>query len=146
SDVRRALLANNYLSGAGETKGEYVAVDLSATTDIARVEEFEALVVREEGGVIVRLADVARLELGADDYESMAWYNGRIAMYIGITPTPAANPLTVAKLVREELPAVRAQMPTGMEAFVPYDASEFIQESIDEVFATLGEAIFIVLG
>ncbi|MEX2480599.1 MAG: efflux RND transporter permease subunit, partial [Gammaproteobacteria bacterium] len=146
SDVRRALLANNYLSGAGETKGEYVAVDLSATTDIARVEEFEALVVREEGGAIVRLADVARLELGADDYESMAWYNGRIAMYIGITPTPAANPLTVAKLVREELPAVRAQMPAGMEAFVPYDASEFIQESIDEVFATLGEAVFIVLG
>jgi len=145
-DVRRVLLANNFLSGAGETKGEYVAVDLSATTDIARVEDFEALVVREEGGAIVRLRDVARLELGADDYESMAWYNGRIAMYIGITPTPAANPLTVAKLVREELPDVRAQMPTGMDVFVPYDASEFIQESIDEVFTTLGEAVVIVLA
>ena len=145
-DVRRVLLENNFLSGAGETKGEYVAVDLSATTDIARVEDFEKLVVREEAGAIVRLRDVARLELGADDYESMAWYNGRVAMYIGITPTPAANPLTVATLVREELPEVRAQMPTGMEAFVPYDASEFIQESIDEVFATLGEAVVIVLA
>ena len=62
-DVRRALLGNNYLAGAGETKGELVAIDLSATTDIARVEEFEALVVREEGGVLVRLADIARLEL-----------------------------------------------------------------------------------
>jgi len=146
ADVRRALLANNYLSGAGETKGEYVAVDLSATTDISRVSEFRQLVVREENDVIVRLEDVARLELGADDYESVAWYNGELAMYIGITPTPGANPLDVAKRVRVELEEVRAQMPAGMHVFVPYDASEFIQESIDEVFATLGEAIVIVLA
>ncbi|MEQ8234634.1 MAG: efflux RND transporter permease subunit, partial [Gammaproteobacteria bacterium] len=120
AEVRRALLTNNYLSGAGETKGEYVAVDLSATTDISRVEEFQKLVVREENDVIVRLEDVARLELGADDYESVAWYNGQLAMYIGVTPTPGANPLDVAKRVRAELEEVRAQMPAGMHMFVPY--------------------------
>lgn len=145
-DVRRALMANNYLAGAGETKGELVAVDLSATTDISDVNEFRDLVVREENGVIVRLSDVARLELGAEDYESTAWYNGQTAMFIGVTPTPDANPLTVAKLVKTELPQIRSQMPSGMKVFVPYDASEFIQESIDEVFATLAEAICIVLG
>ncbi len=146
ADVRRALLANNYLSGAGETKGEYVAVDLSATTDISGVDDFRALVVREEGGVIVRLEDVARLELGAEDYESTAWYNGQTALFIGVTPTPGANPLTVAERVHEALPQIRAQMPSGMQVFVPYDASEFIQESIDEVFGTLAEAVLIVLG
>jgi len=146
ADVRRVLLANNYLSGAGETKGEYVAMALTATTDISSVAEFNELVVREEGGAIVRLSDVARLELGADDYESTAWYNGNTAIYIGITPTPGANPLTVAKAVRAELPDVRSQMPSGMNVFVPYDASEFIEDSIDEVFTTLAEAIGIVLA
>ena len=146
ADVRRVLLSNNYLSGAGETKGEYVAVDLSATTDISGVDEFEDLVVREEAGVIVRLSDVARLELGAEDYESTAWYNGNTALFIGITPTPGASPLTVAERVREEMPEIRAQMPSGLNAFIPYDASEFIQESIEEVFTTLAEAVLIVLA
>ncbi len=146
ADVRRVLLANNYLSGAGETKGEYVAVDLSATTDISSVDEFDKLVVREEGGVIVRLADIARIELGADDYESTAWYNGNTALFIGIAPTPGANPLTVAQTIKDTMPDIRAQMPSGLNVFIPYDASEFIQESIDEVFATLAEAVLIVLA
>ncbi|MGR8920306.1 MAG: efflux RND transporter permease subunit [Gammaproteobacteria bacterium] len=145
-DVRRVLLANNYLSGAGETKGELVAMDLSATTDISNVDEFRELVVREEGGVIVRLSDVARIELGAEDYESTAWYNGNTALFIGVHPTPGANPLDVAKRVKEALPDIRAQMPSGMAVFIPYDASEFIEESIDEVFRTLAEAVLIVLA
>jgi multidrug efflux pump len=145
-DVRRVLLANNYLSGAGETKGEFVAVDLSATTDISNVDEFDNLVVREENGVIVRLSDVARVELGAEDYESTAWYNGHTALFIGVTPTPGANPLTVAERIKDEIPNIRAQMPSGLKVFIPYDASEFIQESINEVFVTLAEAVLIVLG
>ena len=92
SDVREALMKNNYLSGVGETKGTYVAVDLSATTDIVNPEEFNDLIVREENGVIVRLSDVADAELGAEDYESTAWYNGNTALFIGVTPTPGSNP------------------------------------------------------
>ena len=145
SDVRQALLKNNYLSGTGETKGTYVAIDLSATTDITSPTEFNDIVVREERGVIVRLSDVAEVELGAEDYESTAWYNGNTALFIGITPTPGANPLDVAELVRKELPKIREQMPGGMKVFVPYDASEFIRDSIDEVFGTLFEAVIIVL-
>ena len=145
SDVRQALLKNNYLSGTGETKGTYVAIDLSATTDITSAAEFNDIVIREERGVIVRLSDVAEVELGAEDYESTAWYNGNTALFIGITPTPGANPLDVAELVRKELPKIREQMPGGMKVFVPYDASEFIRDSIDEVFGTLFEAVLIVL-
>ncbi|MCZ6664734.1 MAG: efflux RND transporter permease subunit [Gammaproteobacteria bacterium] len=146
ADVRRVLLANNYLSGAGETKGEYVAIDLSATTDISSVDEFRDLVVREETGVIVRLSDVARMELGAEDYESTAWYNGKTALFLGITPTPGANPLTVAERIHAEIPDISAQMPSGLKVFIPYDASEFIQESIEEVFTTLAQAVLIVLS
>ena len=118
---------------------------MSATTDITSPAEFNDIVVREERGVIVRLSDVAEVELGAEDYESTAWYNGNTALFIGITPTPGANPLDVAELVRKELPKIREQMPGGMKVFVPYDASEFIRDSIDEVFGTLFEAVIIVL-
>ena len=145
SDVRKVLLSNNYLSGAGETKGDYVAIDLSATTDVTRVEDFENLVIRVDDGNLVRLSDVAETELGSEDYDSGGWYNGQTAVYIGIDPVPGSNPLDVARGVHAALPELEAQMPEGMKAMIPYDASEFIEASIKEVFTTLGESILIVL-
>jgi len=144
-DVRQVLLSNNYLAGAGETKGDFVAVDLSATTDVTRVEDFENLVVRVENGTLVRLSDVARTELGSEDYDSGGWYNGQTAVYIGIDPVPGSNPLDVAGGVHAAIPEIEAQMPSTMKAMIPYDGSEFIEASIEEVFTTLGEAILIVL-
>ncbi|HCU91009.1 MAG TPA: multidrug efflux protein, partial [Gammaproteobacteria bacterium] len=145
NDVRQVLLSNNYLSGAGETKGDFVAVDLSATTDVSRVEDFDNLVVRVQDGTLVRLSDIAETELGSEDYDSGGWYNGETAVYIGIDPVPGSNPLDVATRVHHAIPEIEAQMPTAMEVFIPYDASEFIEASIKEVFRTLGEAIVIVL-
>ena len=144
-DVRQVLLSNNYLSGAGETKNKLVAVDLSATTDVTRVEDFENIVVRAQNGNLVRLRDISTTELGAEDYDSGGWYNGDTAVYIGIDPVPGSNPLEVARLVHAAMPDIKAQMPSGMRAMVPYDASEFIESSIKEVFRTLGEAVVIVL-
>ena len=145
SDVQQVLLSNNYLAGAGETKGALVAVDLSATTDVSRVEDFNNLVLRVEDGILVRLSDVAEIELGSEDYDSGGWYNGQTAVYIGIDPAPGSNPLDVAQGVHRTIPEIRAQMPTAMKVTIPYDASEFIETSISEVFRTLGEAIVIVL-
>lgn len=145
ADVRRVLESNNYLVGPGSTKGKYVGIDLTTTTDISRVEDFNNLVVRSENGAIVRLADVARAELGAEDYDSTSLYMDKTATYIGIDPTPGANPLTVAERVRAVMPDLKTQMPADLEVFIPYDASVFIEESIKEVFTTLAEAIVIVL-
>ncbi|TDJ70276.1 MAG: multidrug efflux protein [Proteobacteria bacterium] len=145
NDVRRVLLSNNYLSGAGETMGEFVTIDLSATTDVTRVEDFDNLVVRVENGVLVRLSDVATTELGSEDYNSGGWYNGQTAVYIGIDPVPGSNPLDVAHGVHAVIPELEAQMPAAMQIMIPYDASEFIEASIKEVFLTLGQAIGIVL-
>ena len=144
-DIRQVLLSNNYLAGAGETKGDFVAVDLSATTDVSRVEDFDNLVVRVQDGTLVRLSDVAETELGSEDYDSGGWYNGQTAIYIGIDPVPGSNPLKVATGVHLAIPEIEAQMPTAMKVMIPYDASEFIEASIKEVFTTLAEAIVIVL-
>ena len=145
NDVANVLRANNYQAGAGETKGEFVTIDLGATTDVAREQDFRNLVVRNEGGVLVRLEDIADLELGAEDYESLTWYKGKTAIFVGIEQTPGSNPLTVARAARAELGEIRTQLPEGLDFRIPYDASEFIEDSIAEVFKTLVEAVLIVL-
>jgi multidrug efflux pump len=144
-EVQQVLRDNNYLAGIGQTKGAQVANDLSATTDVSRVQDFQDLVLRTAGDTLIRLRDVAVAEMGAADYDTSTWYNGKTAIFIGIKQAPGANPLTVAGRVHELLPELRAQLPSGLEAGIPYDASVFIEDSIREVFSTLIEAVLIVL-
>jgi len=144
-DVTRVLRANNYLSGVGKLKGDLVQIDLSATTDVSRAEDFRRLVIRSEADTLVRLDDIARVELGAADYDSTTLYKGNPAIFIAVDQTPGANPLDVAKRVRDLLPKLQADFPEGLKVFVPYDASEFIEASIREVFKTLAEAVLVVL-
>jgi len=144
-DVADALRANNYLAGVGRTKGAYVGIDLGANTDVSDPEDFRRLVVRSDGGTLVRVRDVADVELGSEDYDSTNWYKGEPAIFVGIRPTPGANPLDVATRVHALMPELRSQLPAGLQARIPYDASEFIRDSIREVFRTLAEAVLIVL-
>ncbi len=144
--VAAVLQANNFLAAVGETKGDYVRTNLSATTDVAEVEDFRRLVVRQDDETLVRLEDIARIELGSESYDSISWFNGTPGTVIAIEPAPGANPLTVAGRVRDAMDEVRRQLPAVMTANVAYDASEYIQDSINEVFKTIGEAVLIVLG
>ena len=144
-DVAAVLQANNYLAGIGSSKGKYVAIDLRATTDVSDPADFQKLVVRAADGTLVRLGDIARTELGGEDYNSTAWYQGIPAVFIAVEQAPGANPLTVARLVNDEIPKIRGQLPEGMQVRIPYDASQFIEDSINEVYKTLAEAVLIVL-
>jgi multidrug efflux pump len=144
-EIAAVLQANNYLAGIGQARGDYTVVDLVATTDLAEADDFRNLVVRGDGETLVRLRDVARTELGAEDYDTATWYKGKPAIFVGVNQAPGANPLTVAGRVHVALDEIRTQLPSGLEAHIPYDASVFIQDSIDEVFNTLVEAVLIVL-
>ncbi|NEV60712.1 efflux RND transporter permease subunit [Thiorhodococcus minor] len=145
TDVTQVLESNNYLTGVGNIRGEMVQVDLSATTDVSSVEDFRRLVVGAENGALVRLDDIADVELGAADYDSSTLYKGIPAIFIAIEQTPGSNPLDVAERVRDLIPELRTQFPEGLSAKTAYDASEFIEDSIAEVFKTLAEAVLIVL-
>jgi len=145
TDVVRVLRSNNFVAGVGSTKGQYVAINLTATTDVSQEKDFRKLVVSGKDGTLVRLSDVARTELGAEEYDSQARYKGIPGVFIGVEQSPGANPLTVAKEVHDALPKIRGQLPSEIKAEIPYDASEFIQDSIDEVFKTIAEAVLIVL-
>jgi multidrug efflux pump len=143
--VSRVLAENNFLAAVGQTKGDFIAIDLSATTDVGNAQAFRDLVVRRDGEALVRLGDIADTELGSETYDSLSWYKGKPAVYVGVEPSPGANPLSVAKRVNAIMPELRGLMPSELEARIPYDASIYIQESIDEVFKTLAQAMAIVL-
>jgi multidrug efflux pump len=144
-EVEEVLRRNNYLAGAGKTKGKYTSLELGATTDVGDVEDFRNLVVANRGDSLVRLNDIAEVELGAEDYDTTTLYNGLPAIFVGVEQAPGQNPLSVARRVRALMPELQAQFPEGLKAFIPYDASVFIEDSIEEVFRTLAEAVAIVL-
>ncbi|MGD8176626.1 efflux RND transporter permease subunit [Marinimicrobium sp. ARAG 43.8] len=146
SDVMTALRSNNVLAALGRTKGQMVAVDLNAGTDLHTAEEFEALVVRSEDGALVRLRDVADVELGAENYDTSVTFNGLAATFMGIEISPDANALDVIADVREVWDRdIIPQLPEGLEADIPYDSTEYIQSAIDEVVLTIVLALIIVI-
>ena len=95
-DVHAALQRNNYLAAVGQTKGNQVQVNLLANTDLRSVEEFSNLIVADRDGAIVRLSDVARVELGAEEATLVAKYNDQESVYLGVWPLVGANEIDVA--------------------------------------------------
>ena len=145
SDVRRALQANNYLAALGKTKGTMTSINLIANTNLTSPEEFKQLVVKEKGGVLVRLGDIADVELGAEDYDSSVRFDGNAAKFIGIWCLPTANVMDVCRDIRAAVPDLKKMLPPGMTLDIPYDSTDYIREAISEVFKTLSETLGIVV-
>ncbi|MDJ0722000.1 MAG: efflux RND transporter permease subunit [Desulfobacterales bacterium] len=143
--VREALEANNFLAAVGRTKGALVQVNLVANTDLRSVDEFKRLVIKQEGGAIVRLRDVADVVLGAEDYDTEVRFSGQTAVFMGIWPLPNANSLDVIDRVQVAMTAIQQQLPSGMDARIAYDATNYIRNAIREVIKTLSETLLIVV-
>ncbi len=145
AQVRQVLADNNYQAAVGSTRGHMISLDLSANTDVTSEEAFRDLVVKRAEGATVRIGDIADVQLGAESYDTSVEFDGDGAVFIGIQPAPGANVLDVIAGVRDMYPQLVEQLPTGLNSAIPYDATEYIQESIDEVVKTLLEAIIIVI-
>jgi multidrug efflux pump len=145
TDVRAALQRNNFQAGVGETKGDYVRVTLSSTTGITAREDFARLIIRRDGETLIRLRDVAEVNLDSKNYDQTSWYNGQPAILLALETSPGANPLTVSQAVRVLLPDIESQLPSNMEMQLAHDGSQYIDDSINEVLRTLLEAMLIVL-
>lgn len=145
AQVRDALAANNYLAAVGSTKGSLVQVNLTANTDLHSAEEFKRLVVYQHEDTVVRLQDIADVVLGAEDYDTQVRYSGQTAVFMGIFPLPNANTIDVVTRARTELEAIKRDLPTGLEAGIGYDASEYIANAIHDVTKTLVDTLLIVV-
>ncbi|ABD88913.1 efflux RND transporter permease subunit [Rhodopseudomonas palustris] len=144
TDVATALKTNDYISGVGTTKGRLVQVKLSAATNMQSVQAFRELIIKTVDGAMIRLQDVANVTLGSDDYDSRTSFNGKSAVYIGIQVAPSANLLDVIEGVRQTLPGIISDLPSGLSGTVLYDATQFVNTSIREVVISLFEAALIV--
>jgi multidrug efflux pump len=143
--VRDALAKRNVLSAVGTSKGSMIQTNLVTNTDLRSAEEFKALVIKESGGVLVRLQDVADIELGAESYDEDVRFGGQSATFIGVWVLPNANSLDVIARVKAELPAIEKNLPAGMQLNIPYDATEYIRDALGEVTKTLLETVLIVV-
>ncbi|WP_114860171.1 efflux RND transporter permease subunit [Azospirillum brasilense] len=144
-DVENALRKQNVEIPAGRVESKAREFTVVSETDLRTPEEFDRIILRDDGGYLVRLKDVGRAELGARDERVSARFNGRGAVAIGVVKQSTANPLDVSKAVNEALPKIRAALPEGMGVDVGYDSSVFIAKSIDAVFSTIFEAIVLVV-
>ena len=145
SEVLGAIQASNFLAAPGKTENTYVARAITLKSTLQTPEAFGALPLRSEGDAVVRLRDVAEVELASAEKEAIVTFNGEPGTFIGVYPTPAANPLDTAAAVVKDLPAINSALPEGMKIDLVYDSTETISASIEEVFKTLAEAVVIVV-
>lgn len=144
TDVYNKLGSNDFISAVGRTKGEMVTMNLTANTGLSTVEEFSNLALKSQNGAIIRLGDVSKVTLGAQNYNSAVQFDGKPAVYIGIKVQPAANLLSVIADIKKVFPEIQKQLPEGLDARVVYDASAYVDSSIHEVIRSLLEALIIV--
>jgi multidrug efflux pump len=143
-EVFTAINNSNFLSAPGRTRNEAVTYAISMQSTLQTPETFGALPVSGSGDEVVRLRDVAEIELAAESSDMVVSFDGEPGTFIGIFPSPSANPLDMAAAVIAELPAIQASLPEGMTLTMMYDATEQIEASIYEVLRTIVEATVIV--
>lgn len=144
--VYQALASNNYISATGYTKSPYIQINISTATDLHTVNEFKNLVVANYNGTLIRLKDIAKIELGSVNYSATNIFNGKEAIVLGIFTTPTANPLTVVDNIYKILPSMKSQLPSAMKMKVAYDRTTYIRTSIDEVVKTVLETLIVVIA
>ncbi|MBT9569400.1 MAG: efflux RND transporter permease subunit [Thiobacillus sp.] len=145
-DVEAALRSQNTELPSGRIESQMREFSVLAQTDLRTPAEFERVIIRDSGGVLVRLADIGRAEIGAEDERNIVRVNGRAAVGLGIVKQSTANTLEVARAVKAELPRLQAELPEGMQLKVGFDSSIFIEKSIDAVYETMLEAMVLVVG
>ncbi len=146
SDVAAAIQTNNYQSAPGQAKGYFTITNVSANTGLTDVAQFKDMVVKARSGALVRMDDIAKVDLAAQSWTSSVEMNGQHAVFIGIQATPSGNPLSLVKGVRAVMPEIKRNLPPSVKMQVAYDSTKFIQASIDEVETSLGSAVAIVVA
>ena len=151
TDIANAVAAQNRQNAAGKIgqepapAGQQLVYTVTAKGRLTSPEEFGNIVVRAAGpGGVLRIKDVARVELGAQDYDASTTLLGKPVVGVGIFLQSGANALEVANKVRARMDELKQKFPTGVDYVVPFDTTKFVQASIEEVVRTLGEALLLV--
>ncbi len=143
-DIQAALTANNIIATIGKSENSQQRINLLANTNLQTVADFEQLVVRESDGSLIRLGDVARIELGEEEGEVNARHSQNSAVYISVWPLPGANEIVIGDQLYEMLDQINPTLPTGLQINIAYDGTLYMRDSIREIFTTLVETVLLV--
>lgn len=150
-DLQDALKDQNRESAAGEL-GKQPIIDVDVTIPVtaqgrlSTVEEFEDIVIKaDNNGAFIRMRDVARVSLEASTYNTESALNGKYATILSIYTLPGSNAMEVANGVKEAMVDIKQNFPDGLDYLIPFDMTEYIDQSIKEVYKTLFEALFLVI-
>ncbi|MDH4873635.1 efflux RND transporter permease subunit [Pseudomonas sp. BN515] len=144
-DVEDALRRQNVEIPAGRIESVQREFSVLSETDLRTPEEFNDLILNDQRGYLLRLADVGHAEVGAADERSIVRFNGRAAVSLGLVKQATANPLEISDGLDAALPEIRALLPDGMKMTIANDNSLFIRESINNVYTTIWEAVVLVI-
>jgi HAE1 family hydrophobic/amphiphilic exporter-1 len=152
ADVADVLREQNLQVGAGQLgkepapKGQEFQIDLRAASQLTEPSQFEDLILKTgDNGLIVRMKDVGRVELGAENYGSFLRFRGREAIGLGVYQLPNSNALEVAKQVKREIAQLAENFPAGMDYKTAFDTTNYVRQSLLEVIKTLAIAVLLVV-
>lgn len=143
-DVEDSLRRQNVEIPSGRIESSQREFTVVSQTDLQRAQEFEAVIVRTVNGHPVRIRDIAKVSIAAQNERSVTRLNGRDSVSVGILKQATANPLVLSKAVRAQLPALQEELPPGLNVAVANDNAVFIDRSIQSVFKTILEAVALV--
>ncbi len=145
-EIENALRAQNVEIPSGRIESAEREFTVLTQTDLNTPQQFAAIIVkRTEGGHLVRMQDVARVEVGPKEERSLSRFNGKNSVSLGIIKQSTANPLDISNAVKEVLPELQKSLPEGMVISRSYDSSVFIDESLTAVMHTIAEATLLVV-
>ncbi|MBS0848359.1 efflux RND transporter permease subunit [Citrobacter sp. JGM124] len=152
SDVESAIEAQNVQVSAGKigalpsSSTQQLTATVRAQSRLQNVDQFKNIIVKSQSnGAVVRLSDIAHVEMGSEDYSATAKLNGHPAAGMAVMLAPGANTLDTATAVKNKIAEFRSSMPTGYDVAYPKDSTEFIKISVEDVIQTLFEAILLVV-
>ena len=152
SDVQSAIEAQNVQVSAGKigalpsSNAQQLTATVRAQSRLQTVEQFKNIIVKSQSnGAVVHISDVARVEMGSEDYTATAKLNGHPAAGMAVMLSPGANALNTATAVKDKIAEFKKSMPEGYDVAYPKDSTEFIKISVEDVIQTLFEAIILVV-
>lgn len=143
-EVLSAIRSNNVIATIGRSENSLQQYNLLSNATLQTEEDFRRLVIREGNGSILRLGDIARVELGEMRGNSNARYNQDTTIYLSVWPMPGANEIEIGDAVYEKLDAINASLPDGLYINIAEDGTTYMRDSLREIFTTLFETILLV--
>ena len=143
-DAVTALTRNNIIATIGQAENANQRVDLLVNTALTRADEFERMVIRESEGSLIRMRDVARIELGEEEGTVLGRLNHDETVWLGVYPLPGSNEIEVADALYLAIDEINADMPAGLELEIGEDVTVYMRDALAEIFTTLAETILLV--